>query len=62
MVAVGEEQDFNHRNIYHYIINFMCDFTDSVGSADKNFQVKEPDTGLDLTVEGVETITVTPIQ
>lgn len=30
--AMSEQQDFEHRNVYHYIIDFVCNFTDSKGS------------------------------
>ena len=32
MVSVSEEQDTNHTNLYHYIVDFVCNFTDSKGS------------------------------
>lgn len=55
MVSNGDQQDFDHDNIYHYIISFFCDFTDSKGSPldpDRNTQVtKEPPTDLALNVD-----------
>ena len=30
--ATGENMDTDHDNIYHYVIDFTCDFTDSTGS------------------------------
>jgi hypothetical protein len=30
--CIGEEQDFDHDNLYHYILNFICNFTDIKGS------------------------------
>jgi hypothetical protein len=30
--CIGEEQDFDHDNLYHYVLNFICNFTDSKGS------------------------------
>jgi hypothetical protein len=33
MVCVSEEQDYDHSNVYHYILDFACNFTDSKGSA-----------------------------
>ncbi len=32
MVSTGEEMDYDHDNLYHYVISFVCDFTDSKGS------------------------------
>ena len=32
MVCVSETQDYSHKNIYHYILDFVCNFTDSKGS------------------------------
>lgn len=32
MVQTTEAQDFDHSNIYHLIIGFVCNFTDSKGS------------------------------
>ena len=30
--ATGENQDYDHDNIYHYIVDFTCNFTDSTAS------------------------------
>lgn len=32
MTSTTEQQDFEHTNIYHYIISFVCNFIDSKGS------------------------------
>lgn len=32
LVVVREGQDYEHTNIYHYIIEFVCNFIDSKGS------------------------------
>lgn len=32
LVSTGEQQDFDHTNIYHYVISFVCNFIDSKGS------------------------------
>lgn len=32
MVSTGEEQDYKHKNIYHFILDFITNFTDSRGS------------------------------
>jgi hypothetical protein len=30
--CVREEQDFSHTNLYHYVLDFVCNFTDFNGS------------------------------
>lgn len=30
--AVSEQQDFEHTNVYHYVIDFVTNFTDTIGS------------------------------
>ena len=30
--STGEAQDYDHDNIYHYIVDFTCNFTDSIAS------------------------------
>lgn len=30
--AMSEQQDYEHSNVYHYIIDFVCNFTDTIGS------------------------------
>lgn len=32
MVRTSEGQDYEHTNLYHYVIDFVCNFTDSKGS------------------------------
>ena len=55
MVPVNEEQDYNHDNLYHYIIDFKAHVIESTIFANTgssgSFIVKEPPTDLDLTVE-----------
>lgn len=33
MICVSETQEYNHKNVYHYILNFVANFTDSKASA-----------------------------
>jgi hypothetical protein len=33
MIRTGESQDYSHSNLYHYIVDFITNFTDSKGSA-----------------------------
>jgi hypothetical protein len=52
--CIGEEQDFDHNNLYHYILNFICNFTDSKGSKydpETGFYIESADPDLDATVE-----------
>ena len=30
--AMSEAQDYEHKNVYHYVIDFICNFTDDIGS------------------------------
>lgn len=32
LVRTSEGQDYEHSNLYHYVIDFVCNFTDSKGS------------------------------
>lgn len=32
LVRTAEGQDYEHKNLYHYVIDFICNFTDSKGS------------------------------
>lgn len=31
-VAVREEQEYDHKNLYHYVIDFVCNFTDGAAN------------------------------
>lgn len=53
LTSVSETQDFEHRNVYHFIVDFICNFTDSIGSKyDANhpqaYIESEPPTDLEL--------------
>lgn len=61
LTAVSEEQDYDHTNVNHYIIDFVCNFIDATGSTDSNYIVKEPDTGIVLNVLGVEGVQAPPL-
>jgi hypothetical protein len=60
LVAVRESQDYEHTNIYHYIIDFVCNFTDSTASPlDPNagrFIDSTPPLALDLTATLVDSV------
>ena len=32
LVSVAEEQQYDHKNIYHFVLDFICHFIDSKGS------------------------------
>jgi hypothetical protein len=53
---VMEDQDYDHDNLYHYVIGFVCSFIDSRGSDDERltFITKQPPT--DATVTGTEQV------
>lgn len=63
--ACDEKQDFDHGEVYHYIVDLKCCFTDTKGSALDPDQVqyifKEPDTDAELVVGFQSPITDTPL-
>lgn len=52
LTGVSEQQDYDHDNLYHYIIDFACNFTDSKGSpydpGAGKFIDKDPPTGIEI--------------
>jgi hypothetical protein len=60
-VSTGEQQDYDHDNIYHYIISFVCNFIDSKGSPydiDRTtYFYKTPPTDVDI----VKTVGTNPV-
>jgi hypothetical protein len=66
LTAIAEEQDYSHTNIYHYIIDFVCNFTDDAGSrlADERnvYVTKEPPTDIQVNVEREENVQPIPAQ
>lgn len=60
LVVINEEQDYEHTNIYHYVVDFVCHFIDSKGSpydpARTDLIDKDPPTDLELTVNAVDSI------
>ena len=47
MNCISEEQEYDHDNLYHYVLNFVCNFIDSKGSpmdpeADKYDETANP--------------------
>lgn len=58
LVRMAEAQQYDHPNVYEYLVDFGCNFTDSKGSeydqqAGKYVE-KEPPTALELDVQYVE--------
>jgi len=52
MTCVSEHQDTNHKNLYHFELDFPCNFTDSKGSRldelRNYFITKQPPTDADI--------------
>lgn len=54
MNCVSEEQDYEHDNVYHYILDFVCNFTDTKGSKfddGQSYIEENVDLELDVTAE-----------
>jgi hypothetical protein len=64
LVRTGEGQDYEHGNLYHYIIDFICNFTDSKGSpwdpAAGKYISSTPPTGIEINAEYVESLPPSP--
>lgn len=64
MYKVNEQQDYDHDNLYHYIIGFVANFTDSTSSpydpAAGKYIDSEPPTDLEINVEMDKTPITTP--
>lgn len=60
LTKTSEAQDYDHDNIYHYTIDFVCNFIDSTGSPyDPNsgqYIDKLPPTGVQIEVNKVDSI------
>jgi len=57
MVCVAEDQQYDHKNIYHWTLDFICHFIDSKGSwydpAAGKYIYSTPPTGLDIEVSDI---------
>lgn len=66
LTYTGEQQDYDHSNIYHYLLSFTCNFIDSNASPYAPgrgvYVEKEPPTGIDMQVEYSEQPIFNPIQ
>lgn len=51
LVRTSETQDYEHDNIYHFIIDFVCNFTDSKGSKDDQGKYVEKTPPIDLQLD-----------
>lgn len=51
LTLTNEKQDYEHGNVYHYLLTFTCSFVDMTGSilASDNTNIKQPPTDLNLT-------------
>jgi hypothetical protein len=52
--CVREEQEYDHDNTYHYILDFVCSFVDSKGSdydTEKGIYIEETNTDNDLNLD-----------
>jgi hypothetical protein len=54
LMKIREEQDYEHSNVYHYIVEFQCSFIDTTGQLDQFY--KQPPTDLNLTVTKVNSL------
>lgn len=65
MRAMGEEPDYDHDNVNHYILTFACNFIDSKASpydpVRGNYTESVPVTGLQIDTEKADTPVFTPI-
>jgi hypothetical protein len=46
LMKVNEVQDFDHDNVYHYIVEFVCSFVDNKGA--KTYQETTPPTAAEI--------------
>ena len=58
LFLVAESQDYEHTNLYHYILDFKCSFIDDTGDVRKDLIEKPGDTTtLNVTVVSVNVLT-----
>lgn len=64
LVRTAETQDYDHDNLYHYTIDFVCNFTDSKGSpfdpASGRYISSTPPTGATITGQYVASLPPDP--
>lgn len=66
LVSNGETPDYDHDNLYHYIVSYFCEFTDTKGSPyDEGRGIyieKDPPTDLELVIHKANSINPPLIQ
>lgn len=53
---INEKPDYNHTDVYHYILEFNCSFIDDAGDVNKYKITKEPPTTLEVNATIVQTL------
>ena len=48
---VGEQPDYSHSNVYHYVVEFIAHYIDTTGDVTKEWILKDPPTDLLVTGE-----------
>ena len=48
LMKVAESQDYQHTNLYHYVIDFKCSFIDSVADKTQGQIIKQAPTDLEV--------------
>jgi hypothetical protein len=48
---VNEQPDYGHSNVYHYIVEFVCQYVDDKGDVLRTYLFKQPTTDLSVTGE-----------
>lgn len=46
---INEFPDYAHSNVYHYVVEFVCSFTDETGYTERDKILKDPPTDLIVT-------------
>lgn len=46
---INEEPDYTHSAVYHYVVDFVCSFTDETGYTERDKILKDPPTDLIVT-------------
>jgi len=48
MMLIDEQPDYNHNNVYHYTVSFICSFIDATGDQTTTQIIKDPPTDLEV--------------
>lgn len=57
-MKISEEQDYRHKTVYHYIVDFTCSFIDDSGKSLRNTITKQPPFTLVVDADLVTEITI----